>query len=183
MSQFCTEEQRHHSTSWSSQKTINSRFQVERNNQTVKQNIRNILKEKKQSPNHWCQVLGEAAYKKNIAEHETTKQTPYELVFAIPPWKETKTIPDKKRDQHSTMEEEEEECEDVDAEPAPKRACYSLIKSTKEIRASQQEKARNTQRKYNNKMTTRKPNNFIPSQQLCQIKIRVHYTQTHFLVK
>ena len=37
---------------------------VERNNQTVKQNIRNILKEKKQSPSHWCQVLGEAAYKK-----------------------------------------------------------------------------------------------------------------------
>ena len=37
---------------------------VERNNQTVKQNIRNILKEKKQSPSRWCQVLGEAAYKK-----------------------------------------------------------------------------------------------------------------------
>ena len=47
---------------------------------------------------------------------------------------------------------------DVDAEPAPKRACHSLIKSTKEIRTSQQEKARNTQRKYNNKMTTSKPN-------------------------
>ena len=81
---------------------------VERNNQTVKQNIRNLLKEKKQSPNHWCQVLGEAAYKKNIVEHEATKQTPYELVFGIPPWKETKTTPDKKNDQHSTMEEEYE---------------------------------------------------------------------------
>ena len=47
----------------------------ERNNQTVKQKITNILKEKKQSPNHWCQVLGEADYKKNIVEHEAPKQT------------------------------------------------------------------------------------------------------------
>ena len=58
----------------------------------------------------------------------------------------------------STFYKEEEECEDVDAEPAPKRACYSLIKSTKEINTTQQEKARNTQRKYNNKMKTSKPN-------------------------
>ena len=123
----------------------------ERNNQTVKQNIKNILKEKKQSRNHCCQVLGEAAYKKNIVEHEATKQTPYELVFGIPPWKETKATPDNKHDQH------EEEEEDVDAEPARKRACYSLIKSTKEIRTTQQEKASNTERKFNNKMTTRKP--------------------------
>lgn len=71
---------------------------VERNNQTVKQNIRNILKEKKQSPNHWCQVLGEATYEKNIVEHEATKQTPYELVFGITPWKETKTTLYKKYD-------------------------------------------------------------------------------------
>ena len=34
---------------------------VDSNNQTVKQNVRNILKEKKHSPNHWCQVLGEAS--------------------------------------------------------------------------------------------------------------------------
>ena len=46
----------------------------------------------------------------------------------------------------------------MDAEPAPKRACYSLIESTKEKRTTQQEKARNTQRKYNNKMTSSKPN-------------------------
>ena len=46
----------------------------------------------------------------------------------------------------------------MDAEPEPKRACYSLIKSTKEINTTQQEKARNTQRKYNNKMKTSKPN-------------------------
>ena len=63
---------------------------VERNNQTVKQNIRNILKEKKQSPNHWRRVLGEAANENNIVEHEATKQTPYELVFGIPRWKEPK---------------------------------------------------------------------------------------------
>ena len=63
------------------------------------------------------------------------------------------------------MEEEEEQ------EAARKRACKSLIKSTREIRASQQEKARNTQRKYNNKITTRKYQYyFIPSQQLCQNK-------------
>ena len=44
-----------------------------------------------------------------------------------------------------------------EAEEEPKRACYSLIKSTTEIRTPKQEKARNTQRKYNNKMTS-KPN-------------------------
>ena len=82
---------------------------MEGNNQTVKQNIRNILKEKKQSPNHWCQLLGEAAYKKNIVEHEATKQAPYELVFGIPPWKETEPTPDKKHDRHSTTDEEGEE--------------------------------------------------------------------------
>ena len=52
---------------------------------------------------------------------------------------------------HFTKYSEEEEEE-------PKRACYSLIKSTKEIRTPQQQKERNTQRKYNHKMTTSKPN-------------------------
>ena len=52
---------------------------------------------------------------------------------------------------HFTKYSEEEEEE-------PKRAFYSLIKSTTEIRTSKQEKARNKQRKYNNKMTTSKPN-------------------------
>ena len=52
-------------------------------------------------------------------------------------------------DHFAKYSEEEEE---------PKRACYSLTKSTKEIRTPQHGKARNTQRKYNNKMTTSKPN-------------------------
>ena len=48
------------------------------------------------------------------------------------------------------------------------RACYSLIKSTKEIRTPQQKEARNTQRKYNKETQYY----FIPShdQQLCQKK-------------
>ena len=54
---------------------------------------------------------------------------------------------------HFTKYSEEEEEEEED----PKRACYSPLKSTKEIRTPQQEKARNTQRKYNNTMKTRKP--------------------------
>ena len=32
----------------------------------MKENIRNIPTEKKESYNNWCSVLGEAAYKKNI---------------------------------------------------------------------------------------------------------------------
>ena len=53
---------------------------------------------------------------------------------------------------HFTKYSEEED------EEEPKLACYSLIKSTTEIRTPKQEKARNTQRKYNNKMTSSKPN-------------------------
>ena len=50
---------------------------------------------------------------------------------------------------HFTKYSEEEE---------PKRACYSLIKSTKEIRTPQRKKQETQQRKYNNTMTTSKPN-------------------------
>ena len=57
---------------------------------------------------------------------------------------------------HFTKYSEEEEEEEEEEEP--KRACYSLTKSTKEIRTPQHGKARNTQKKYNNKMTTSKPN-------------------------
>ena len=78
----------------------------------------------------------------------------------IKPFNEYVKTLDKKHDQYSTKEEEEEEeeeeedeeeCEEMDAESAPKSACYSLKKV-------KQEKARNTQRKYSNKMTTSKPN-------------------------
>ena len=67
-------------------------------------------------------------------------------------------------DHFTKCSEEEEE---------PKRACYSLSKSTKEIRTPQQEKARNTQRKYNKKNDNKQTQYyFIPShdQQLCQKK-------------
>ena len=48
--------------------------------------------------------------------------------------------------------------QNIAGKPAPKRVCYSPIMPTKEIRTSQQEKARKTQREDNNKMTTSKPN-------------------------
>ena len=79
---------------------------------------------------------------------------------------------------HFTKYSEEEE---------PKRACYSLTKSTKEIRTPQHGKARNTQRKYNNKMTTSKPNTIsFQVNNFVKIKTKwtkVLYNQTHFLVK
>ena len=62
---------------------------VERGNRTFKENISNILREKKAELNSWCSVLGEAAYKKNIAVHAATKEIPYVVVFGIKPWKET----------------------------------------------------------------------------------------------
>ena len=62
---------------------------VERGNCTFKENISNILREKKAELNSWCSVLGEAAYKKNISIHAATKEIPYVGVFGIKPWKET----------------------------------------------------------------------------------------------
>ena len=62
---------------------------VERGNRTFKENLSNILREKKAELNSWCDVLGEAAYKKNITIHAATKQIPYVAVFGTKPWKET----------------------------------------------------------------------------------------------
>ena len=62
---------------------------VERGNRTFKENLSNILREKKAELNSWCGVLGEAAYKKNITIHAATKQIPYVAVFGTKPWKET----------------------------------------------------------------------------------------------
>ena len=62
---------------------------VERGNRTFKENLSNILREKKAELNSWCSVLGEAAYKKNITIHAATKQIPYVVVFGKKPWKET----------------------------------------------------------------------------------------------
>ena len=61
---------------------------VERNNRTVKENMNNILKEKKQETNNWCTILNEAAYKKNITVHTAIKKTPYEAVFGMLPIRE-----------------------------------------------------------------------------------------------
>ena len=99
------QEQRHHSaTSWSPLKTINSRFDgKEQSNSKAKHR-----KEKKRSPNHWCQVIGEIAYKKNIVECEATKQTPMNWYLPYHHGK-NQNYPSKKHDQHSIMEEDEED--------------------------------------------------------------------------
>jgi len=65
---------------------------VEQGNRTFKENINNILRAKKVELNSWCSVLGEAAYKKNIAIHAATKEIPYDVVLGIKPWKETKAM-------------------------------------------------------------------------------------------
>ena len=70
-------------------RTLTTQGLVERGNRTFKENISNILREKKAELNSWCSVLGEAAYKKNIAVHAATKEIPYVVVFGIKPWKET----------------------------------------------------------------------------------------------
>jgi len=62
--------------------------QVERNNSTIKVNITNIVKEKGIQPNKWCQVVHEAAYKKNISLHRAIQKTPYYVVFGKEPNKE-----------------------------------------------------------------------------------------------
>ena len=62
---------------------------VEGGKRTFKENISNILREKKAELNGWCSVLCEAAYKKNIAINATSKEISYGAVFGIKPWKET----------------------------------------------------------------------------------------------
>ena len=62
--------------------------QVERNNSTVKVNITNVLKEKDLQSSHWCEVVHEAAYKKNISLHRAIQKTPYYVVFGKEPNKE-----------------------------------------------------------------------------------------------
>ena len=62
---------------------------VERGNRNFKENISNILREKKAELNSSCSVLGETAYKKNIAIHAATKEIPCVVVFGIKPRKET----------------------------------------------------------------------------------------------
>ena len=45
---------------------------VERNNRTVKENMKNIITEKNDEEVNWCKILSEAAYKKNIIVHSAT---------------------------------------------------------------------------------------------------------------
>ena len=61
---------------------------VERNNRTVKENMKNIITEKNDEEVNWCKILSEAAYKKNIVVHSATGKSPYEAVFGILPRKE-----------------------------------------------------------------------------------------------
>ena len=61
---------------------------VERNNRTVKENMKNIITKKNDEEVNWCKTLSEAAYKKNIFVHSATGKSPYEAVFGILPRKE-----------------------------------------------------------------------------------------------
>ena len=56
---------------------------VERNNRTAKENLKNILKEKKVSLDTWCLFLGEAAYKKNITKHRAIPEPHMSLFLAF----------------------------------------------------------------------------------------------------
>ena len=98
---------------------------MERNNRTIKENINNILKEKKQETNKWCTILNEATYKKNIAIHTAKKKIPYEAVFGMLPIREVYTADaaiaedlDKEENPADTTNAEGPEKEDNVAVPA-----------------------------------------------------------------
>ena len=89
---------------------------VERNNRTIKENLSNIIKEKKEDPKRWCSFLGEACYKKNITLHRATKNSPYLLVFGIQPQQENplqndddvEEIPDQNNQDQNTDDDGEQ---------------------------------------------------------------------------
>ena len=63
--------------------------QVERNNSTIiKINITNVLKEKGLQPTKCCEVVHEAAYKKNISMHRAIDQNLHYVAFGEEPKKE-----------------------------------------------------------------------------------------------
>ena len=70
---------------------------VERNNRTVKENMKNIITKKNDEEVKWCKTLSEAAYKKNIFVHSATGKSPYETVFGILPRKEVHVSADVKK--------------------------------------------------------------------------------------
>ena len=118
---------------------------VERNNRTVKENLRNIhvLKENQAELTTCCSRLGEAAYK-IITTHRAVKETPYQLVFGIDPKKENKEIP--------TQEEQEEdqvsEMENENGQIKRKTASTSESESRERIRIE----ANSHRNEYNDKM-------------------------------
>ena len=63
-------------------------LKVKCNNSTMKVNITNIVKDKGIQPRKWCQVVHEAAYKKNISLHRAIQKTPYYVLFGKEPNKE-----------------------------------------------------------------------------------------------
>ena len=90
--------------------------QVERNNSTVKVNITNVLKEKDLQSSHWCEVVHEATYKKNISLHRAIQKTPYYVVFGKEPNKEchdAKTN-DQVPEENSTMEDQSTGVEQIE---------------------------------------------------------------------
>ena len=83
MSELCKKKTQNKAGSLSSSKTSSTQGLLQRSNRTVKENITNILKERKENLNKWCTVLGEAAYKKNITLQRPINQVPYEVIFGM----------------------------------------------------------------------------------------------------
>ena len=99
---------------------------VERNNRTAKENLTNILKEKKVSLDTWCLFLGEAAYKKSITKHRATSRTPYELVFGILPHQTHTTISPSAEEEGESEDKPTIQCEKElisDPDEKPKTKC------------------------------------------------------------
>ena len=152
---------------------------VERNNKTIKENIRNILTEKKESYNNWCTVLGEAAYKKNITVHRAVAQTPYELVLGIKPWREEmrasvqETDTDKGEQEEETNNEQqrldsEDETVEINVQQTPTLTDENSTddiqtneqqqaKETKSSRSKKRQKIKERQEQYNKKMKQSRP--------------------------
>ena len=122
---------------------------VERGNRTFKENLSNILREKKAELNSWCSVLGEAAYKKNITIHAATKQIPYVAVFGTKPWKEAKNngLSTEDNDETSTI-----------VTPSSSSQKRQLEEQT-EQRKKMQKTVNENQEQYNAKMTQARSKN------------------------
>lgn len=132
----------HKTSSWCIIRTPTTQGLVERGNRTFKENLSNILREKKAELNSWCGVLGEAAYKKNITIHAATKQIPYVAVFGTKPWKETNN------DGLSTENNDETSTTVTPSSSSQKRQ----LEEKSEQRKKMQKTVNENQEKYNAKM-------------------------------